>query len=185
MWWSADIAGTGLKEMWTGERTPTVSRIFAGKTAEYFGAGPEGQRAAGDYTEAALSAVALGTGFLRPTTPIVTPKFSPAATPAVPFKSGDIIYKAYQTPAGTVEMMAEVEIQGSTLHLKNLAVYPKGTQGQLAVGMKEVLRMRKQLMDEAKALGFDELRLSGQRVESSSSANPGKMVDETIDLNKK
>jgi hypothetical protein len=42
--------------------------------------------------------------------------------------------------------------------------------------------MRRQLADEARALGFEELRVTGTRI---SGANPGKAVDVTIDLTKK
>jgi hypothetical protein len=52
------------------------------------------------------------------------------------------------------------------------------------LGVKEVLRIRANLIKEAKELGFEELRITGQRAEGSSSALKGKLVDQTIDLTK-
>lgn len=77
-------------------------------------------------------------------------------------------------------MAAETIIDAKTLHLKDIAVYPKGA-GNLELGAKEVLAVKNQLISEAKAMGFDKLRISGTRY---SGAKPGKVVDVTFDLTK-
>jgi hypothetical protein len=46
------------------------------------------------------------------------------------------------------------------------------------------LAARTQLINEARAMGFERLRITGQRVASSSSANPGHLVDLIMDLTK-
>jgi hypothetical protein len=98
-----------------------------------------------------------------------------------PFKSGEIITREFASSGGPVEMAAEAIINGRTLHLKDIAVFPKGAE-KLDIGMKEVLRLRAQLADEVAGMGFDTLRITGTRL---TGANPGKAVDMTIDLTKK
>jgi hypothetical protein len=103
----------------------------------------------------------------------------------LPFKKGDIIYRKFNTPAGEVEMLAEIDIDGGTLHLKDIAVYGTGSASLAGkVGVRGVFRIRNQLAKEASELGFDELRISGTRVEGSSSANPGHKPDVRMKLDK-
>lgn len=97
-----------------------------------------------------------------------------------PFKSGDVIVKELSTGKGSVEIAAETVINGRTLHLKDIAVYPKGTDA-LSLGTREVMALRNQLAAEARGMGFDTLRITGTRL---TGANPGKTVDLTIDLTK-
>ena len=75
-------------------------------------------------------------------------------------------------------MAAETVIDGRTLHLKDIAVYPKGA-GSLQLGPREVMALRSQLAAEARAMGFERLRITGTRL---TGANPGKTVDITIEL---
>ena len=96
----------------------------------------------------------------------------------LPFQSGDVIYRQFQTPSGPIEMLAEVDIAGTTLHLKDIAIYPKGA-GQARLGARQVMALRDQLAGEAAKLGFESLRISGLRY---SGARPGKYVDIVIDL---
>jgi RHS repeat-associated protein len=95
----------------------------------------------------------------------------------LPFKSGDIITREFKTAKGMVDLAAEAVVEGKQLHLKDIAVFPRGAK--LEVGSGEVFAMRQQLADEARALGFDQLRITGTRL---SGAKPGKAVDVTIDL---
>jgi RHS repeat-associated protein len=97
----------------------------------------------------------------------------------LPFSSGSLINREYSTAAGTVEMLAEAVVSGKTLHLKDVAVYPKGAR-VLEVGTKGMLELLQMLKVEARSLGFDELRITGLR---RSGANPGKEVDLLINLN--
>ena len=98
-----------------------------------------------------------------------------------PFKSGEIITREFASSGGPVEMAAEVIINGRSLHLKDIAVFPKGAE-KLDIGLKEVMRLRGQLADEVAGMGFDSLRITGRRL---TGANPGKAVDMTIDLIKR
>jgi RHS repeat-associated protein len=103
-----------------------------------------------------------------------------ARTTTAPFKSGEIITREFASSGGPVEMAAEAIINGRSLHLKDIAVFPRGAES-LDIGMREVLRLRGQLADEVAGMGFDSLRITGTRL---TGANPGKVVDMTIDLTK-
>jgi RHS repeat-associated protein len=105
----------------------------------------------------------------------------PGAMGSLPFQSGDIITREFKTAKGVVEMAAEAVVEGKSLHLKDIAVFPRGAE-RLEVGAAEVMAMRRQLAEEARGLGFEQLRVTGTRI---SGANPGRAVDVTIDLTKK
>lgn len=102
-------------------------------------------------------------------------------TISAPFKSGEIITREFASSGGPVEIAAEAIINGRTLHLKDIAVFPKGAE-QPNIGKKEVLTLRGRLADEVAGMGFDTLRITGTRL---TGANPGKVVDMTIDLTKR
>jgi hypothetical protein len=108
--------------------------------------------------------------------------FSFAAERAItaPFKSGDIIVREFASSKGTIEMAAETVIDGRTLHLKDIAVYPRGAKA-FELGTREIMALRDQLAAQAREMGFDTLRITGKRL---TGANPGKLVDVTIDLTK-
>jgi RHS repeat-associated protein len=92
--------------------------------------------------------------------------------------SAGIVSREFATGAGTVSMMAEAVISGKTLHLKDIAVYPKDASN-LQVGTKGMLELLGRLKVEAGRQGFKELRITGLRF---SGAKPGKEVDLLIDL---
>ncbi len=78
-----------------------------------------------------------------------------------------------------IELLAEVEVSGTTLHLRDVAIYPVGVD-RGAVGVAALLRAaRAGLFPAVREAGFDRLRVSGTRL---SGARPGRIVDVTIDL---
>jgi hypothetical protein len=48
--------------------------------------------------------------------------------------------------------------------------------------LRELLTARSRIAEYAKELGFDKVRITGDRTLQSSSANPGKKVDVTVKL---
>lgn len=80
--------------------------------------------------------------------------------------------------------LADVEVNGTSLTLKDVSVY--SNQGNIpnAVGARDIFQWQKQVSQMAKEQGFTELKIQGVRVPGSTSANPGKVVDYTIDLTK-
>lgn len=79
-----------------------------------------------------------------------------------------------------MDLAAEVQISGRSLHLKDVSVFPRNVD-KLSLGAREVATLCNQLAAEAKALGFTELRIIGTRI---TGANPGKQVDLLVDLTK-
>ena len=96
------------------------------------------------------------------------------------FRTGELFDRTVQTSKGPVGILAEVVVKGKTLHLKDIAIYPNGAE-RFNLGAKEMLKLLNQLVAEAKAAGFEKLRISGLRY---SGANVGHTVDRTIDLTK-
>ncbi len=78
-------------------------------------------------------------------------------------------------------MLAEVVIEGDTIHLKDIAIFPRTVQPLTGL-IREIMAAMDELAEDARQLGFKKLRISGQRTYTSTSANPGKAVDVTIDL---
>jgi hypothetical protein len=78
-----------------------------------------------------------------------------------------------------IELLAEVEVSGSTLHLRDVAVFPVGVE-RADVGLRPLVRAaRSKLFPDLRAAGFSRLRVTGTRL---SGVSPGRIVDLTIDL---
>jgi hypothetical protein len=98
-----------------------------------------------------------------------------------PLRPGDLFEREYQTPHGTIGLLAEIAVEGTTLHLSSVAIYPSEAR-KLEIGAREVLSIRNQLVDEIRRLGFERLRLTGRRF---SGAAPGRRVEIVIDLTRR
>ncbi|TWT35622.1 Bifunctional hemolysin/adenylate cyclase precursor [Posidoniimonas corsicana] len=103
-----------------------------------------------------------------------------AQAPRTLFKNGELFEAAFDTSKGKVGLLAETVVDGKTLRLKDVVIEPLKT-GKLNIGPKEVLAARQQLIEQARAAGFEKLIISGKRL---TGANKGKLVDLTIDLTK-
>jgi hypothetical protein len=104
-------------------------------------------------------------------------------TGPVVLKTGDLFERSFQTSKGPVDLLAETVVEGDTLILKDVVVYGRSPSNLTGL-TKEALAARTQLIEEAKALGFQKLKITGQRIPSSSSGNPGHPIDITVDLTK-
>ncbi len=98
------------------------------------------------------------------------------------FRDGDLFEHSIETKQGPINLIAETIIEGKTLYLKDVSVY--GEQGNKALTglQKDIFRATKQIKEYAKEQGFVKLKISGNRLESSSSARPGHDVDLSWDL---
>lgn len=71
-------------------------------------------------------------------------------------------------------MLAHAQIEkGRILHLKDIAVYPRGAK-HFELGIKEAARLRSELVKDAQQWGFNGIRISGIRL---GGANPGRSLD--------
>jgi hypothetical protein len=85
------------------------------------------------------------------------------------------------TPLGPVDVLYDLRVEGDTLHLSSLTVYPRSPTPLSGV-LRELLTARSQVVQYARELGFARLRITAHRAAQSSSANPGKVIDVIIDI---
>ena len=78
-------------------------------------------------------------------------------------------------------MLAELVVEGKTVHLKDIAIYPQGAK-HLDVGTSEMMTTFRELGQEAKDLVLNSFELPGKRY---SGANLGRLVDILIDLTRR
>ncbi len=90
------------------------------------------------------------------------------------------LFEWHTTAQGVgIELLAEVEVEGPTLHLRDIAVFPVGV-GRAAVGLRALVSAaRTELFPGIRAAGFTRLHVTGIRL---TGARPGRIVDVTIDL---
>ena len=78
-----------------------------------------------------------------------------------------------------IELLAEVETDGTTLHFKDIAVFPAGVD-RAEVGLGPlVVAARRDLFPRIRSGGYQRLRVTAVR---RSGARPGRIVDLSIDL---
>jgi len=78
----------------------------------------------------------------------------------------------YQFEVGSdaIGFLAEIEIVGDTLHLKDIAIYPKGIIARISVGVGPLFKWLRILEEMARSAGFRSMRITARRL---SGANPG------------
>lgn len=94
-------------------------------------------------------------------------------------QSGELFERWYDVEGVMIGLLAEVEISGEEIHLRDIAVYPIGSEPAM-VGAAALLRaFRTELIPELRAAGFVRLRITGRRL---SGPRPRRTVDITVDL---
>jgi hypothetical protein len=100
-------------------------------------------------------------------------------TPGGPPAHGELFERRYDVAGAVVELLAEVEVAGPVIHLKDVAVFPTGASSA-SVGAAAVLRvLRRELLSELAALGYTTVRITGTRL---SGASRGRSLDLTISI---
>ena len=94
------------------------------------------------------------------------------------FASGELFERSFVVPGGAIEVLAEVVVDGHRLELRDIAIYPRGA-GRLEVPVDTLLACLREVADEVRRAGFDDLRITGTRL---SGAQVGRRVDVTIRL---
>lgn len=94
------------------------------------------------------------------------------------FDDGGLYEYSFETSEGWVDVLAEIVVAGTTLELRDIAIYPRSAT-RLDVSPAELLRAARSALDEMSAAGFLELRVTGTRL---SGASPGRRVDLNIRL---
>jgi hypothetical protein len=94
------------------------------------------------------------------------------------FIDGDLYERSFETPAGRVDVLAEIVLNESQIELRDIAVYPSGGD-RLTISPRELLGWARLAMIEMAEAGFDELLVTGTRL---SGARPGRRVNLVIRL---
>jgi hypothetical protein len=98
----------------------------------------------------------------------------------VSFTDGELYERSFDTPAGQIDVLAEIVITGLTIELRDIVVYPSGAV-RLTVSPGELLGWARLAVAEIADEGFAELRVTGTRL---AGASPGRRLDLTIRLRK-
>jgi hypothetical protein len=94
-------------------------------------------------------------------------------------KPGSLFERRFEVEGSVIELLAEVEIEAGTLHLRDIAIFPAGAE-RAEVGAAALFRvLRNELLPELRSYSFTRLRITGTRL---SGTTPGRRVEITIDL---
>ena len=96
------------------------------------------------------------------------------------FADGELYERSFDTPAGQIDVLAEIVITESTIELRDIVVYPRDAI-RLRVSPRELLGWARVAVAEIADEGFAELRVTGTRL---TGASPGRRLDLTIRLRK-
>jgi hypothetical protein len=94
------------------------------------------------------------------------------------FVSGELFERSYELADGLIDVLAEVVADGTRVELRDIAIYPRHA-GRLDVPVDRLVGWLRDLGNEARAAGFDELRITATRL---SGARTGRRVDLRIQL---
>lgn len=94
------------------------------------------------------------------------------------FVDGELYERSFETPAGRVDVLAEIVVSGSRIELRDVAVYPRDAN-RLNIAPEELLGWARLAIEELIAAGFDELRVTGTRL---SGVRRGRRIDFVIRL---
>jgi hypothetical protein len=86
---------------------------------------------------------------------------------------GESYDRFFDLPEGKVGVLADIYVEGETLVLYNLSVYPVDHE-RLNAGVRNLLRIRRQMELDALLLGYKRIRITGKRL---TGASPGREVD--------
>jgi hypothetical protein len=96
------------------------------------------------------------------------------------FVDGELYERSFDTPAGQIDVLAEIVVSGLTIELRDIVVNPRDAV-RLTVSPGELLVWARLAMAEMADFGFTELRVTGTRL---TGASPGRRLDLTIRLRK-
>ena len=98
------------------------------------------------------------------------------------FINGGLYEESIQVNGITIDVAAEVEINGNFLVLRDICIYARQGDMPNSVGMVFFKTMLKRIVAQARLAGYSTLRIVGQRALHSTSANPGMLIDRIINL---
>jgi hypothetical protein len=79
------------------------------------------------------------------------------------FSDGELYERSIETSTGRVDVLAEIWVRGTTIELRDIAVYPHGAE-RLRVEPAELLAAAHRLLQELGEAGFDYVHIAGTRL---------------------
>ena len=135
--------------------------------------------------EIILNAMAIGSVARAPSTAVRSGSAAPRAVGnSGRFVDGELFETAVSSSSGNVGVLAETSISGKTLTLSDIVVYADNGALVNQVGAGQFLALRSQIAGQAAAAGFETLEIQGLRLATSSSANPGSVINRVFDLSR-
>lgn len=92
------------------------------------------------------------------------------------FKDGNLYEDSIKIGEHKIDAIAEVEIDGDRLTLKDVAIYSNEGDIPNQIGVNEFMKWLDVVKKQAQSQGFKELQIIAQRAEHSTSANPGHVI---------
>jgi hypothetical protein len=96
------------------------------------------------------------------------------------FEDGELFERSFDTASGRIDVLTEIIVVGSSIELRDIAVYPNGAVN-LRIEPAELVSHARSIFAELTREGFDEVRITGTRV---SGARQGRRVNLVIQLRK-
>ena len=93
------------------------------------------------------------------------------------YNSGDLYESHIIVDGHRVDAIAEIEIHGERLVLKDMAMYSNEGDIPNQIGTSALKKWLKDVKNQAQSQGFKELQITAQRAEHSTSANPGHVIN--------
>ncbi len=97
-------------------------------------------------------------------------------------KNGELFENYIEKDGIKVGALAEVEVNGNRVILKDVSIYSNKGDVPNQVGVSEMKAWINSTKMLAKEQGFTELQIIGQRAEHSTSANPGNIINRIFKL---
>jgi hypothetical protein len=98
-------------------------------------------------------------------------------------RDGAVYRHPLDTPAGKVRTWATVSVEGSTVTLNDVSIYPERPGAPaLALGLRELVRLRDEVAANAALAGYETLHIKAVRTDRFEAADRQPLVDVNVDL---
>jgi hypothetical protein len=98
-------------------------------------------------------------------------------------RDGAVYRHPLDTPAGKLRTWATVSVEGSTVTLNDVSIYPERPGDKaLDLGLRELVRLRDEVAAHAALAGYETLRITAVRTDRLQAADRYPLVDVNVDL---
>jgi hypothetical protein len=99
-------------------------------------------------------------------------------------RDGAVYRHPIDTPAGRLRTFSTVKVDGSTVILNDVSIYPgaPGSTERVEVGLRELVRLRDEVAANAALAGYERLRIKAVRTDRIGAGGSHPQVDVVVDL---